>query len=232
MNKKIIVAIDSNNLKKIIELIKKIKNEVYAIKLGYEFFYNFGITGYNSIKRLCPNIFLDLKLHDIPNTVKNGILAIEKLKPIFTTIHISGGDEMQLSCINSKKNKMKILGVSILTSLNPIQTKKYYKEYDIKKLVKNFVKYAKNNKLDGIVCSSHEIKTVRKIVGNDLIIVVPGIRPNNHLTKYDDQKRFMTPEKAIEYGADFLVIGRPITKAKDPLKTIKEINKSINSSAY
>ena len=228
MNKKIIVAIDSNNIKTAIKLVKKIKNEIYAIKIGYEFFFNFGLSGYNSIKKICPNIFLDLKLHDIPNTVSNGIKAIEKLKPIFTTIHLSGGDKMQQSSILSKKSKLKILGVSILTSLNSVQTKKYYKESNIPKLVKNFVKSAQKNKLDGIVCSPLEIKIVRKIVGNDLIIVVPGIRPENYISKNDDQKRFFTPEQAIKCGADFLVIGRPITNSNDPLKTIKQINKSIN----
>jgi len=228
MNKKIIVAIDSNNLKSSIKLVNEIKNEVYAIKIGYEFFLNFGINGYKLVKKLCPNIFLDLKLHDIPNTVNNAIKAIEKLKPVFTTIHLSGGDEMQKSSILPKKSKLKILGVSILTSLNSNQTKKYYKESNITKLVKNFVNYAKKNNLDGIVCSPHEIKIVRKIAGNDLIIVVPGIRPENYINKNDDQKRFVSPKKAIEYGADYLVIGRPITKSNNPLKTIKKINYLIN----
>ena len=116
-------------------------------------FLNFGLSGYNEIKEICSKIFLDLKLHDIPNTVKNGIKAIEKLKPILTTIHISGGDEMQRLSVLNKNRKVKILGVSILTSLNSIQTKKYYNEANIEKLVKNFVKFAQKNKLDGISSS-------------------------------------------------------------------------------
>ena len=95
MNKKIIVAIDLSSIDKAINLVKKLKNEVYAFKLGHEFFYNFGIEGYKKIYKLHPNIFLDLKLHDIPNTVEKGLKAILKLKPTFTTLHISGGDEMQ-----------------------------------------------------------------------------------------------------------------------------------------
>ena len=136
MNKRIIVALDSNNINKAKSLVSKLKNEVFAFKIGYEFFLNFGINGYNEIQKKCPKIFLDLKLHDIPNTVQNGIKAIEKLKPILTTVHISGGDEMQKFSVFNKKRKIKILGVSILTSLNSIQTKKYYNEDNIKKLVK------------------------------------------------------------------------------------------------
>ncbi len=227
MNNKIIVALDSNNLKKIKSLVSKLRSEVYAFKIGYEFFLNFGINGYNEIKKICPNIFLDLKLHDIPNTVEKGIKAIEKLSPKFTTIHISGGDEMQKSTHSKKNRKLKILGVSILTSLNSLQTKKYYNEANVEKLVTKFVKNAYKNKLDGIVCSPLEIKTARKIGGKNLIIVVPGIRPDNYTKKNDDQKRTIGAKEAIRLGADYLVIGRPITKSKNPLKTIKQLNKSI-----
>jgi len=202
MNKRIIVALDSNNINKIKYLVTKLKNEVFAFKIGYEFFLNFGLNGYNEIKEICSKIFLDLKLHDIPNTVKNGIKAIERLEPILTTIHISGGDEMQKFSVLNKKRKVKILGVSILTSLNSIQTKKYYNEANIEKLVKDFVKFAQKNKLDGIVCSPLEIKLVRKILDKRLLIVVPGIRPKDYIKKNDDQKRFITPKEAINSGAD------------------------------
>ena len=227
MSNKIIVALDSNNLKKIKSLVSELRSEVYAFKIGYEFFLNFGINGYYEIKKICPNIFLDLKLHDIPNTVEKGIKAIEKLSPKFTTIHISGGDEMQKSTHSKKNRKLKILGVSILTSLNSLQTKKYYNEANIEKLVTKFVKNAYKNKLDGIVCSPLEIKTARKIGGKNLIIVVPGIRPDNYTKKNDDQKRTIGAKEAIKLGADYLVIGRPITKSKNPLQTIKQLNKSI-----
>ena len=228
MNKKIIVALDSNNINKTKYIVSKLKNEVFAFKIGYEFFLNFGLNGYNDIKKKCSKIFLDFKLHDIPNTVKNGIKAIEKLGPVLTTIHISGGDEMQRFSVFNKKRKVKILGVSILTSLNSVQTKKYYNEANIEKLVKKFVKFAQKNRLDGIVCSPLEIKMVRKIVGKKFLIVTPGIRLKNYIKKSDDQKRFVTPKEAINSGADLLVIGRPITKSKEPLKTIKQINNSIN----
>ena len=224
-SKKIIVALDSNNFNKTINLVKILNKDVFAFKIGYQFFYNFGLEGYKKVFSICPKIFLDLKLHDIPNTVEKGLVALVKMKPLFTSIHISGGDNMMISSRASKKNT-KILGVSILTSLDSKQTKKYYNEKNIAALVKKFVRAAKKNKLDGVVCSPQEIKYIRKEVGNNFIIVTPGIRINNKL-KSDDQKRVETPEKALNSGANYLVIGRPITKSKDPLKTLKEINKII-----
>ena len=148
MNKKVIVAIDSNNIARSKKLVKLLKKEVYAFKIGYEFFYNFGIEGYKEIKKICPKIFLDLKLHDIPNTVSKAIKAIEKLGPIFTTIHISGGDKMQNLSIKNRKKNLKILGVSILTSLDKKEINKYYNEKSLNKLVGKYVEYAKKNKLE------------------------------------------------------------------------------------
>jgi len=223
--KKVIVALDGNNLKKIKKLVEILKKEVFAFKIGYEFFFNFGIEGYLEIKKECPRIFLDLKLHDIPNTVEKGIMAISKLKPIFTTIHISGGDEMMRASLINKKNT-KIIGVSILTSLDTYQTKKYYNEKNIETLVKKFVKNAKKYKLDGIVCSPKEIKYVRKETGKNFTIITPGIRLKQNKS-YNDQKRVLTPAEAVSLGANLLVIGRPITQDNDPLKIIKDINKSI-----
>ena len=170
-SKKIIVALDNDNINKIISIVKKLKSEVYAFKIGYEFFLNNGLTGYQKIKKICPNIFLDLKLHDIPNTVKKGINAINRLKPLLTTIHISGGDDMMKASLISDRKYTKILGVSILTSLDSKQTKKYYNEKRIELLVRKFVKQAKKNKLDGVVCSPREIKYVRNEAGNNFLII-------------------------------------------------------------
>ena len=224
--KKVIVALDSKNLSKTIKLVEILKKDVFAFKIGYQFFYNFGLDGYKKIYSICPKIFLDLKLHDIPNTVEKGLEAIVKMKPLFTTIHISGGDEMMLIS-NTNKKKTKILGVSVLTSLNSIQTKKYYNQKNISELVKKFSQAAKKNKLDGVVCSPQEIKYIRKKIGKNFIIVTPGIRIDNKI-KADDQKRVETPKKAIELGANFLVIGRPITESKNPLKVLKELNKTLS----
>ena len=224
-SKKVIVALDSNNINKTIKLVKNLKKEVYAFKIGYQFFFNFGLEGYKKIYSISPKIFLDLKLHDIPNTVEKGLNALEKIRPMLTTIHISGGDKMMESAARIKKNT-KILGVSILTSMDSKQTQKYYNNKDISKLVKKFTVAAKNNKLDGVVCSPKEIAYIRKETGNNFIIVTPGIRIDNKI-KGDDQKRIETPRKAIDAGANYLVIGRPITESRNPLKVLKEINKTL-----
>jgi len=225
-SKKIIVALDGSNLIKIKKIVNDLKEEVHSFKIGYEFFFNHGIYGYKQIKKISPKIFLDLKLHDIPNTVHKGILAIEKLKPLLTTIHISGGSEMIKASLIDKK-KIKILGVSILTSLNSQQTKKFYNEENIEILIKKFSMEAKKQKLDGIVCSPKEIKIVREVLGKKFLIVTPGIRYQKLKGVGDDQKRTLTPTKAISMGADLLVIGRPITLSKNPLKTLKDINFSL-----
>ena len=225
-SKKIIVALDSNNFSEIEKLVKSLKKDVYAFKIGYQFFFNFGLIGYKKIYSICPKIFLDLKLHDIPNTVKNGLEALNKIKPILTTIHISGGDEMMMSSVKVKKFT-KILGVSILTSMDSKQTEKFYNQKNVSFLVKKFAKLAKKNGLNGVVCSPREIKVIRKATGKDFIIVTPGIRLKSKI-KSDDQKRIETPEKAIKMGANYLVIGRPITKSKNPLKTLKEINDTLS----
>jgi orotidine-5'-phosphate decarboxylase len=224
---KVIVALYTSNIKKVKEIVQKLKSEVYAFKIGYEFFLNHGIKVYNTVRKICPRIFLDLKLHDIPNTTKKGIEAINKLKPLLTTIHISGGDEMMKASLINRKHT-KILGVSILTSLDNTQTKKYYNEKKIENLVKKFVKQAQKNKLDGVICSPKEIKYIRKEVGKNFLIITPGIRINNSNKIKDDQKRVLTPAEAISLGANFLVIGRPILQSKNPLNTIREINRTIN----
>ena len=224
-SKKVFVALDLNNFQKIEKIIESIKNHIFGVKIGYEFFLNFGIEGYKKIQRKKINIFLDLKLHDIPNTVKKAIETIETLKPKFTTVHISGVDKMLQSTI-LRINKTKIIGVTALTSLDNLQVKKYYKRKNVKKLVSDFTDYALENKLDGIVCSPHEIEIIKKIAGNKLKIITPGIRPSSYYKK-DDQKRTMTPGKAISLGADYIVVGRPISSSKKPLNKIIEINSEI-----
>ena len=224
-DKKIIVALDSINLYDSKYLVDEIKNQVFAFKIGYAFFFSFGLDGYNQIKNKKVNIFLDLKLHDIQNTIKNGIDAIANLNQYFTTIHITGRDEMQKIANLSKKN-VKVLGVSILTSIDSAQAEKYYSEKNINNLVGKFVKNALENKLDGVVCSPLEIELVKKISSEKLIIVTPGIRLENY-NKNDDQKRFMSPKEAVNLGANYIVIGRPITQSSNPLLEITSINSSI-----
>ena len=135
---------------------------------------------------------------------------------------------MQKVSASKNNKKTNVLGVTVLTSLDKKQTMKYYRENNVNILVKKFANYAKKNNLSGLVCSPLEISIVRKEVGKKMILVVPGIRTEKKsINKKDDQKRTLTPKKAIDLGADFLVIGRPIVESKNPLETIKKINKSI-----
>ena len=226
-SKQIICALDFDDFSKAANFIKAVDYDI-VYKVGMEFFYRFGIEGIRKIRKVKKDLklFLDLKLHDIPNTVSKGIKAIEKLKPLLTTIHISGGDEMMRASIIERK-KTKILGVSVLTSLDSRQTKKYYNEKNIKNLVKKFVKQARKLGLDGIVCSPKEIKYVRQETGKNFLIVTPGIRINKSEQKKDDQKRVLSPIEAIKLGANLIVIGRPITKSNNPLESLKKINKSL-----
>ena len=227
-DKKVIVALDSSNFTEIVNLIDTIKEYIFGVKIGYEFFFNFGLIGYKKIQDKNVNIFLDLKLHDIPNTIKHGINAITDLNPYFTSVHIAGGDEMlKIAFLNKKK--IKILGVTALTSLDDHQVQKYYSRPTVKELVNDYVSHAINNKIDGIVCSPHEIKIVKKLSRNNLLIVTPGVRPLSY-KKIDDQKRTMSPGKAISLGADYLIIGRPITKSPNPIKEIIDINSEIEKS--
>ena len=232
MNKFIFVACDSSNInhiKKILNLTKNLKIKIIP-KFGLQFFYS--KNGRKFLENLNRDFWLDLKINDIPQTALSAIDSIKDLKRCkYITAHSSGGVEM-LKAIKKKSKKinknLKILGVTILTSLDNKQTKKYYNQENIEALVKKFAKQAKKNKLDGIVCSPNEIKYIRKEVGKKFLIVTPGIRLNKFDIKKDDQQRILDPLSAIEQGANLLVIGRPILNSKDPLKKLMEINKSLN----
>ena len=207
MNKKIFIAVDTNNVNKAKKIIRDSKTK--KIKIGFKFGLEFlnstnGRSFISKIKRKI--IFVDLKLNDIPNTCVSTIKAIADLKINYLTIHISSGLKA-LKAAKKVSGKIKLVGVTTLTSL----TDKDIKEIGYTKSVKNLVihqaKLAKKANLDGIVCSAHEAKDVRKIFKKE--IITPGIKLN--LKSYD-QKRVMTPKKAFENGSDWLVIGRSLTK--------------------
>ena len=207
MNKKIFIAIDTNNVNKAKKIIRDSKTK--KIKIGFKFGLEFlnsknGRSFISKIKRKI--IFVDLKLNDIPNTCVSTIKAIADLKINYLTIHISSGLNA-LKAAKKVSGKIKLVGVTILTSL----TDKDIKEIGYTKSVKNLVihqaKLAKKANLDAIVCSAHEARDVRKIFKKE--IITPGIKLN--LKSYD-QKRVMTPKNAFENGSDWLVIGRSLTK--------------------
>ena len=204
---KIFVACDSNNISKIKEIINNTQSS--KIEIGYKFGLEFlnSKNGRNFISKLKNKIiFADLKIHDIPNTCASAIKAIKDLKVDYLTIHISSGLDA-LKAAKKVSGKTKLIGVSILTSLDNKALKEIGYNKDVKKLVLHQAKLAQKAKLDAIVCSAQEVKIVRKVFKKE--IITPGIRFNS---EKGDQKRVLTPKEAFKNGSDWLVIGRPITK--------------------
>ena len=204
---KIFVACDTNNISKVKEIIKKTQNP--KLKIGYKFGLEFlnSKNGRNFLSSLKNKItFADLKLHDIPNTCISTIKAIKDLKVNYLTIHISSGPEALKAC-KKVSGKTKLIGVTILTSLDNKALKEIGFKKDVKKLVYHQAKLANKAKLDAIVCSPQEVSIVKKVFKKE--IITPGIRLN---LKANDQKRVLTPKQAFKNGSDWLVIGRPITK--------------------
>ncbi len=220
----IFCALDFSDLNQTIEFTDIIKNDIGGIKLGLEFFANNGPAGVEKLKKFKLPIFLDLKLHDIPNTVTNTVKNILKLQPDYLTIHLSGGRKM-LEEVNKIKKNTKIIGVSMLTSLDKKDLEEIGLELTEKEYVKNLVALGIDAGVDGVVTSPSEAELLRKEFSKKLILVTPGIRLPN--TDLNDQKRSQSPGLAIKSGSSMLVIGRPITKSAKPVKIIKLIMKDI-----
>ena len=216
---KIFVACDSTSISKIKEIIKKTQNS--KIKFGYKFGLEFlnSKNGRSFISRLKNKIiFADLKLHDIPNTCVSAINAIKDLKVNYLTIHISSGLEA-LRAAKKASGKTKIIGVTILTSLDNKALKEIGYNKEVKKLVLHQARLANKAKLDAIVCSAQEAPIVKKVFQKE--IITPGIRFSSI---NNDQKRILTPKEAFKNGSDWLVIGRPITKGNIKQNIQKLIN--------
>ena len=223
---KIILALDTSNLEEAIDIAKKVKENIFTIKLGLEFWNMHrkkGIERFNEIG--ITNIMLDLKLKDIPQTVYKAIKVLEDIDFGFLTVHGQGGKAMIESAKKAAmeiKSKPKVLMVTILTSLSDEDLKKMSNNNSVTDQVENLAKMAKESKV-GIVCSGLEAKNVRKIIGPDLLIFTPGIRMKND--ESNDQQRICTPIESISNGANKIIMGRSIIKGD-----IKEnINKVANS---
>jgi orotidine-5'-phosphate decarboxylase len=229
---KIIVAIDTIEESKALELTKIIP-DVGAFKLGLEYFCSNGPQGIKLISDTGVKIFLDLKFHDIPNTVAGAIKAVLDLQPYMLTVHLSGGYDMLNKaneivieyCQKYSLKKPLILGVSVLTSIDNNDFESLGIKGKVEDQVIRLAQLAKNCGLDGLVSSAKELQIIRKEIGQGLLLVTPGIRPVGG--PLNDQKRIVTPSKAINDGANFLVIGRPITASKDPRKSLEDISKEI-----
>ena len=221
----IIVAIDENNFKKASELINKLAAKKCMVKIGSVAFNSIGheIIYYAADHGF--KIFLDLKLHDIPNTVKKSIQGLASLPIKMLTIHASGGKDMMMAAMEAtSRTQIKVFGVTALTSLSDDETNEIFQRTSSEQ-VNAMLDLAESAGIDGIVCSPHELELVKK--RGTLLAITPGIRLQD---SNDDQKRVMTPKEAINLGADYLVIGRPITQSDDILETLEGIyNKIYNS---
>ena len=207
MNKKIFVACDTTNILKVKKIIKH--TQTRKLKIGYKFGLEFlnSKNGRSFISKLKNKIiFFDLKLNDIPNTCMSAVKAIKDLKINYLTIHINSGLDA-LKAVKKVSGKIKIVGVSTLTSLNDEKLKQTGHTQTVKNLVIKQAKLARKANLDALVCSAHEVSYIKHIFKKE--IITPGIRLN---TKINDQKRVMTPKKAFKQGSDWLVIGRSLTK--------------------
>ncbi len=222
MNNKIFIACDTTNISKIRKIINETQNS--KLKVGYKFGLEFlnSKDGRKFVSTLTNKlIFADLKLHDIPNTCTSTVRAIRDLKINYLTMHISSGLEA-LKAVKKVSGKIKIIGVTILTSLDNRSLKEIGFNKDVKKIVLDQARIANKAKLDAIVCSAQEVKIVKKVFKKE--IITPGIRLNS---KKNDQKRTLTPKQAYKNGSDWLVMGRPITKGnikKNIQKLINHLN--------
>ncbi|MDQ7248971.1 orotidine-5'-phosphate decarboxylase [Dongia sedimenti] len=227
----VLAAIDTADLDAAAAQAGRLGPSVAGIKLGLEFYMAHGAPGYRRIaatiaaqkSTLGPApIFLDLKFHDIPNTVAGAVRSVAPLEPLILNVHASGGKTMMRAARDAAAEsaekfnlrRPKVIGVTVLTSLDDVDLRRVGQAVPARDQVLRLAELARESELDGVVCSPQEITALRERLGNDFLLVTPGIRPDWAAT--GDQKRVMTPAEAARAGADYLVIGRPITADEDP----------------
>ena len=222
----VILALDFSDMASTVEMINLTKEHIGIYKLGLEFYLAHGKSGVKEIQSRFSGIeiFLDLKLHDIPNTVAGACRSVADIDPKFLTVHASGGSKM-ISAASSTLPNVEITAVTILTSLDQEQMITMGLNENIETLTLSLAKNAVNSGARAIVSSPQEVSLLRKHLGEKVTLITPGVRPSG--ADRDDQERVMTPREAIEAGADFVVIGRPITKASDPKQAAEAITASL-----
>jgi len=218
---KAFIALDCETNSENIRIVKKLSSHMYGFKVGYRSFYSKGSDKLLAeIKKSKCVLFLDLKLHDIPNTVTNAITSLSKINPDYLTLHISGGKAMldeSLVAIKKNKLKTKLLGVTLLTSLDHKDSKLIFSEKNTDLLVHKFAKVANESKIHGLVCSGRDLDNLQKF--KKLIKITPGVKL---FARKDDQKRVTFVHEALKNGADYVVIGREIIHSIDPLELLKK----------
>ncbi|MGI9374420.1 MAG: orotidine-5'-phosphate decarboxylase [Hyphomicrobiales bacterium] len=218
-------ALDTTDLDQAVHWARALNGHVGGLKIGMEFFYSHGRRGYDAVAREGVPIFLDLKLHDIPNTVAGGLRALMNLDPLpaLVTVHCGGGLPMMRAAAEAANGKVKIVGVTILTSLSGADLVEigFTGDKDTADHARALAHIAQIAGLDGVVCSPHDVAGIKHATSADFLTVVPGIRPAG--VDAGDQKRIATPGETIKQGADILVVGRAITKADDPAAAAQAI---------
>jgi orotidine-5'-phosphate decarboxylase len=220
----VFVAIDTPDLDRAKALAKSLKSAAGGVKLGLEFFCANGPAGVHEIASVGLPIFLDLKLHDIPNTVAKSIQALRPLEPAILTVHAAGGRAMLEEAKAAAPEKTKVVAVTVLTSLDSEDLRSVGVGGKPAEQVQRLTSLARESGLDGIVCSGAEVKTAKRSWPHGFF-VVPGVRPQGSGT--GDQKRVVTPREALDSGASILVIGRPITQAPDPKAALQAITATL-----
>jgi len=223
---KIIVALDVPTKKHALELITKLQNQIAFFKIGLQLYIAEGPEIVRAVSSTGSKAFLDLKLHDIPNTVARAVESADRLGVQMLTIHLSGGGEMIRAAIKSRGNRTLLLGVTVLTSSTEETLREIGIEDQVDNQVLRLAKLGVEAGIDGIVASPHEIQALRREFGDGIKIIVPGIRPD--WSEPGDQKRMMTPREALEAGADYLVIGRPITAHPKPQEAVAKILEEVS----
>ena len=228
-SKKILIALDYDDQEVALNFVKQLSPDTCRLKVGKEMFTYFGPTFVKELIDLGFDVFLDLKFHDIPNTVAKAVTAAAKMGVWMVNVHASGGFEMMSkakSVLEQFGDKAPLLiAVTVLTSMDETELKRLGVDKSAQEQVIYLAKLAKEAGLDGVVCSAQEAKALKTELGENFKLVTPGIRPEG--SDAGDQKRIMTPKQAIDAGSDYLVIGRPITQADNPVKVLRDVNKSI-----
>lgn len=227
----LIVALDYPDLSKAISMAELLDPKSCRVKVGKELYTKEGPKIIDALHQLGFDIFLDLKFHDIPNTTANAVAIAAELGVWMVNVHASGGRRMMEACVNSLskfKSPPLLIGVSVLTSMTEADLHEIGINSSPLDHVLKLGGLAKESGLDGLVCSAHEASLLKGELGEEFKLVTPGIRPE--FSDKGDQKRIMTPSQALRAGSDYLVIGRPITQANDPLEAMVKVVQEISST--
>ena len=229
---RIFTALDTTDVNKAVSLANTLAGHIGGAQVRKEFFTANGPEGVRRVSETGLPVFIDLKWHDIPNTVAGAVRASLPLKPAIVNVHAAGGAAMLRAAADAAAeagdDRPLVLAVTLLTSLDESDLRAIGVERDATTQVVHLARLAQDNGIDGVVCSAYEIKALREACGPDFKLLVPGIRPEWAAT--GDQKRVMTPAEAVAKGADYLVIGRPITGADDPLEAANRIAQELEQA--